>query len=246
EADSFDEQLDTPDEVEDSSDEEVESTDEEEDTSDEDYELELKKKSNSKVYALTGSKAKSDRSKFKIISYKVNDKAESSQATPKAQSSQAKSSRPNVIVGLASQHKNLATNYVEKKFRTIAAEGSKGKGGLECLSKITVAVANTSGPHGYESEKYSDAKDATGTNHSDQKLVKRGITRLYKFRREYGKPGGINIKVTFDALNRVSGLRKALFLSFLGDLIREHIGLKILSWKKVEKESRDKLWDEST
>nr|GFA93347.1 hypothetical protein [Tanacetum cinerariifolium] len=99
---------------------------------------------------------------------------------------------------------------------------------------------------GYESEKYSDAKDATRTNHSDRKLVKRGITRLYKFRREYGKLGGINIKVTFDALNRVLGLRKALFLSFLGDLIREHIGLKILSWKKVEIESRDKLWDEST
>ncbi|GJW07853.1 hypothetical protein Tco_1570276 [Tanacetum coccineum] len=45
---------------------------------------------------------------------------------------------------------------------------------------------------GYESEKYSDdedadgtnhAKDADGTNHSDLKLVKRGITRLYKFRR---------------------------------------------------------------
>ncbi|GJT84679.1 hypothetical protein Tco_1066396, partial [Tanacetum coccineum] len=27
------------------------------------------------------------------------------------------------------------------------------------------------------------------------------------------------------------------------DLVREHIGLKILSWKKVDKESRDKLWD---
>ncbi|GJX90509.1 hypothetical protein Tco_0343835 [Tanacetum coccineum] len=108
---------------------------------------------------------------------------------------------------------------------------------------------------GYESEKYSDdedadgtnhAEDADGTNHSDLKLVKRGITRLYKFRREYGKPSGIKIKVTFDALNRVSGLHRALFLSFLGDLVREHIGLKILSWKKVDKESRDKLWDEIT
>ncbi|GJY49971.1 hypothetical protein Tco_0439927 [Tanacetum coccineum] len=56
---------------------------------------------------------------------------------------------------------------------------------------------------GYESEKYSDdedadgtnhAEDADGTNHSDLKLVKRGITRLYKFRKEYGKPGGIKIK----------------------------------------------------
>ncbi|GJR64205.1 hypothetical protein Tco_0010270 [Tanacetum coccineum] len=108
---------------------------------------------------------------------------------------------------------------------------------------------------GYESDKYSDdedadgtnhAEDADGTNHSDLKLVKRGITRLYKFRREYGKPSGIKIKVTFDALNRVSGLHRALFLSFLGDLVREHIGLRILSWKKVDKESRDKLWDEIT
>ncbi|GJY68011.1 reverse transcriptase domain-containing protein [Tanacetum coccineum] len=71
---------------------------------------------------------------------------------------------------------------------------------------------------GYESEKYSDDEDADGTNHdedadetnhSDLKLVKRGITRLYKFRKEYGKPGGIKIK-------------------------------------KVDKESRDKLWNEIT
>ncbi|GJT76045.1 hypothetical protein Tco_1042770 [Tanacetum coccineum] len=81
---------------------------------------------------------------------------------------------------------------------------------------------------GYESEKYFDdedadgtnhAEDADGTNHLDLKLVKRGITRLYKFRKEYGKPGGIKIKVTFDALNRVSGLHRALFSSFLGDLV---------------------------
>nr|GFB70157.1 hypothetical protein [Tanacetum cinerariifolium] len=107
----------------------------------------------------------------------------------------------------------------------------------------------------YESDKSSDDKDANGTNHtedtdgtnhSDLKLVKRGIMMLYKFRMEYGKPGGIKIKVVFDALNRVSGLHRAFFLSFLGDLVREHIGLKILSWKKVDKESRDKLWDEIT
>ncbi|GJS49381.1 hypothetical protein Tco_0599502 [Tanacetum coccineum] len=108
---------------------------------------------------------------------------------------------------------------------------------------------------GYESEKYSDdedadgtnhAEDADGTNHSDLKLVKRDITRLYKFLREYGKLGGIKIKVTFNALNRVSGLHRALFSCFLRDLVREHIGLKILSLKKVDKESRDKLWDEIT
>nr|GEV31474.1 hypothetical protein [Tanacetum cinerariifolium] len=107
----------------------------------------------------------------------------------------------------------------------------------------------------YESKKYyndedadrtNHAEDANGTNHLDMKLVKRGITRLYKFCRKYGKPSGIKINVTFDALNRVSRLHIALFLSFLGDLVREHIGLKILSWKKVDKESRDKLWDEIT
>nr|GEU49844.1 ribonuclease H-like domain, reverse transcriptase, RNA-dependent DNA polymerase [Tanacetum cinerariifolium] len=71
----------------------------------------------------------------------------------------------------------------------------------------------------YESEKYSDdedmdgtnhAEDADGTNHLDLKIVKRGITMLYKFRMEYRKPGGIKIK------------------------------------KKVDKESRDRLWDEIT
>nr|GEZ91385.1 hypothetical protein [Tanacetum cinerariifolium] len=80
---------------------------------------------------------------------------------------------------------------------------------------------------GYESEKYSDdedadgtnhAEDADGTNHLDLKLVKRGITKLYKFHREYGKLGGIKINVTFDALNRVSGLHRALFSSLLRDL----------------------------
>ncbi|GKC93878.1 transposase, Ptta/En/Spm, transposase, Tnp1/En/Spm-like protein [Tanacetum coccineum] len=41
-------------------------------------------------------------------------------------------------------------------------------------------------------------------------------------------------------------VKRALFSSFLGDMVREHIGLKILSWKKVDSEARDKLWDEIT
>ncbi|GJX09920.1 hypothetical protein Tco_0199779 [Tanacetum coccineum] len=32
----------------------------------------------------------------------------------------------------------------------------------------------------------------------------------------------------------ISGKHRALFSSFLGDMVREHIGLKILSWKKVD------------
>ncbi|GKD52054.1 transposase, Ptta/En/Spm, transposase, Tnp1/En/Spm-like protein, partial [Tanacetum coccineum] len=100
---------------------------------------------------------------------------------------------------------------------------------------------------GYHSEEYFDeAQEDDENNHSNRNLVKRGITRLYKFHREYGKPDGIKLSVTFDALNRISGKHKALFSSFLGDMVREHIGLKILSWKKVYSEARDKLWDEIT
>ncbi|GKC15900.1 hypothetical protein Tco_1012682 [Tanacetum coccineum] len=76
---------------------------------------------------------------------------------------------------------------------------------------------------GYESEKYSDDEDADGTNHAE----------------DADESNHSNLKL-------VSGLHRALFSSFLGDLVREHIGLKILSWKKVDKESRDKLWDEIT
>nr|GEY29236.1 hypothetical protein [Tanacetum cinerariifolium] len=83
-------------------------------------------------------------------------------------------------------------------------------------------------------------------NHSNGNVVKRGTIRLYKFQREYEKPDGIKLSVTFDALNRISGKHRALFSSFLGDMVREHIGLKILSWKKVDSEAKDKLWDEIT
>ncbi|GKF19921.1 hypothetical protein Tco_0068559, partial [Tanacetum coccineum] len=99
---------------------------------------------------------------------------------------------------------------------------------------------------GYESEEYTeDAHEDDENNHSNG-YAKRGITRLCKFRREYGKPGGVKLSVTFDALNRISGKHRALFLSFLGDMVREHIGLQILSWKKVGPEARNKLWDEIT
>ncbi|GKA72282.1 hypothetical protein Tco_0778498 [Tanacetum coccineum] len=99
---------------------------------------------------------------------------------------------------------------------------------------------------GYESKVYLNEEGEDGNNHSDGNVVKRGITRLSKFRREYGKPNGIKLSVTFDALNRISGSHRALFSSFLADLVCEHIGLKILSWKKVGSEARDKLWDEIT
>ncbi|GJR95189.1 transposase, Ptta/En/Spm, transposase, Tnp1/En/Spm-like protein [Tanacetum coccineum] len=39
---------------------------------------------------------------------------------------------------------------------------------------------------------------------------------------------------------------QSIVFEFLGDMVREHIGLKILSWKKMDSEVRDKLWDEIT
>ncbi|GJW11168.1 hypothetical protein Tco_1576995 [Tanacetum coccineum] len=98
----------------------------------------------------------------------------------------------------------------------------------------------------YQSEEYiEDVHEDDENNHSNG-YAKRGITRLCKFRKEYGKPGGVKLSVTFDALNRISGKHRALFSSFLGDMVREHIGLQILSWKKVGPEARNKLWDEIT
>ncbi|GKB32254.1 putative ribonuclease H-like domain-containing protein [Tanacetum coccineum] len=78
---------------------------------------------------------------------------------------------------------------------------------------------------GYQSEEYFDeVQEDDENNYSNGNVVKRGITRLYKFRMEYGKPDGIKLSVTFDALNRISGKHRALFLCFLGDMVREHIG----------------------
>ncbi|GKE34675.1 hypothetical protein Tco_1453997, partial [Tanacetum coccineum] len=60
----------------------------------------------------------------------------------------------------------------------------------------------------YESEKYTeDAHEDDENNHSNG-YAKRGITRLCKFRREYGKPDGV------DALNMISGKHRALFYEF--------------------------------
>jgi hypothetical protein len=100
---------------------------------------------------------------------------------------------------------------------------------------------------GYQSEVYfDDAQEDAENNHSNGYRKKRGITRLCAFRIEHGKPGAVKLSVTFDELNKVSGKHKALFSSFLGDIVREQIGLKILAWNKVGSEERDKLWDDIT
>ena len=95
-------------------------------------------------------------------------------------------------------------------------------------------------------EEHHNSSDEENDNQLNRPRSDRGRTRLSKFHDQYGKPGQVKHKVTFDAFNRVTGLNRPLFSSFLGDLVREHIGLKVLSWKKVDKESRQKLWDEIT
>ncbi|GJX65151.1 phospholipase-like protein, partial [Tanacetum coccineum] len=73
-------------------------------------------------------------------------------------------------------------------------------------------------------EYIEDTHEDDENNHSNG-YAKKGITRLCKFHREYGKPDVVKLSVTFDALNRISGKHRALFTSFLGDMVREHIGL---------------------
>ncbi|GJX47313.1 hypothetical protein Tco_0272503 [Tanacetum coccineum] len=90
---------------------------------------------------------------------------------------------------------------------------------------------------GYQSEEYFDeVQEDDENNHSNGNVVKRGITRLYKFRREYGKPDGIKLSVTFDALNRISGKHRALFSSFLGDMRYFDVDLTVRKLIKKKKE----------
>ena len=74
-------------------------------------------------------------------------------------------------------------------------------------------------PIQYEDETYYSS-DEENDNQLNRTLSNRGITRLAKFRLHYGHPGQVKHKVTIDALNRVAGLNRALFASFLGDVVR--------------------------
>lgn len=96
----------------------------------------------------------------------------------------------------------------------------------------------------YESAEEEVTRDENGELILDRTVVKRGITRLHKFRNENGK--GVKVRLLIDDMGRISGSNRAVFASFLGDLVRERIGLKVLSWKKVEQAARDDLWSEIT
>ncbi|KAL4554294.1 hypothetical protein LXL04_039590 [Taraxacum kok-saghyz] len=75
---------------------------------------------------------------------------------------------------------------------------------------------------------------------------KRGMTRLAKIRTNYTRSGGKKKHVKFDELGRFLGKNRALFVSFLGDIVRQRVGIRVYSWKAVTPELRDKLWEELT
>ena len=93
---------------------------------------------------------------------------------------------------------------------------------------------------------YSSDEEGNDNLQLDIPRSSRGITRLSKFRGQGDRPGYVKHKITFDGLCRVTGSNRAVFSSFLGDVVRDNIGLKVFSWKKVDKESRQKLWDQVT
>ncbi|CAI9295060.1 unnamed protein product [Lactuca saligna] len=74
---------------------------------------------------------------------------------------------------------------------------------------------------------------------------KRGMTRLPKLKTEYVNSGGKK-RVRFDEFGRFTGKNNAVFVSYLGDLFREKVGLSAHCWKKVKPEMKDKLWEEIT
>ena len=75
---------------------------------------------------------------------------------------------------------------------------------------------------------------------------KRGLTLLSKLRTDFINSGGEKHKITFDELDKLSGPYRAEFPSYLGELVRKHVGLRYLSWKKVSKELKDKMWEKIT
>lgn len=75
---------------------------------------------------------------------------------------------------------------------------------------------------------------------------KRGMTRLPKLRTEYSRSGGKRKHVKFDAMGRLYGRNRQLFVSYLGDLVRQKVGISVYSWKDVTPEVRNKLWEEIT
>ncbi|KAL4565644.1 hypothetical protein LXL04_029747 [Taraxacum kok-saghyz] len=105
---------------------------------------------------------------------------------------------------------------------------------------------------GYDDNSSDDLDSSTDSEQEIQTTVKRkskrkrGLTRLPKVRTEHTNSGGKKKRVKFDELGRFAGKYRAQLPSFLGDLVREKVGLSVLNWRNVTKEVRDKLWEEIT
>ncbi|CAI9291566.1 unnamed protein product [Lactuca saligna] len=74
---------------------------------------------------------------------------------------------------------------------------------------------------------------------------KRGMTRLPKLKTEYVNSGVKNC-VRFDEFGKFTGKNNVVFVSYLGDLVREKVELSALCWKKVKPEMKDKIREEIT
>ncbi|KAL6584240.1 hypothetical protein OROMI_003529 [Orobanche minor] len=91
----------------------------------------------------------------------------------------------------------------------------------------------------------SNSNDSDGVTDAEQELQntvtikkkkKRCLTRLPKLRTVYTNSGGRKRRVKFDQLGRFTGKYRAEFPSFLGDIVREKVGISVFNWKDVKKE----------
>ncbi|GJS08020.1 ribonuclease H-like domain, reverse transcriptase, RNA-dependent DNA polymerase [Tanacetum coccineum] len=180
------------------------------------------KNSNSK-----GSKAKSDRSKSKTISYKeVWENTDWKRKSPFYFSSDEESGDDDtkgVDVIFGSIHGwepvalllSLCSDSIMKIQSDVHNHDDLG----ETQTDLHDDLVNSDNENGYryEFEKYSDAEDEDGTNSSEHKLVKRGITRLCKFRMTYGKNHWFSkAQRYFD----VDSTARGLVMHRLGQLLR--------------------------
>ncbi|KAL6536647.1 hypothetical protein OROMI_026228 [Orobanche minor] len=97
-----------------------------------------------------------------------------------------------------------------------------------------------------DSDGVTDAEQESQNTVTIKKKKERGLTRLPKLRTAYTNSGGRKRRVKFDQLGRFTGKYRAEFPSFLGDLVREKVGISVFNWKDVKKEVSDKLWEEIT
>ncbi|CAI9285356.1 unnamed protein product [Lactuca saligna] len=69
---------------------------------------------------------------------------------------------------------------------------------------------------------------------------KGGMTRLPKLKTEYVNSCEKQ-RVRLDEFSKFTRKNNAVFVSYLGDLVREKVGLSVICWKKVKPEMKDKL-----